>query len=966
MYWPAHSLVGTIAASGLLALVLGLSCLYIYRRDRKVYLGFWALSVLVFSARHLLVGVAVAHPRAATLALFGDALANICGTLLFCWASYSFLRRSPPRAWLYISLLYLAAAVVLYVVYPSPVAVLVPAVFAAGMALRTAFLYLRAPDLDVATRRAPAIGLIGFAAQILVGPFWGHSVRAAAGGLFLSALLYTCVGLGILVAYYEKVKEALKESESRFRGLFEASLEGVLIVTEEGTVIEANPASAWTFGLPSQELVGRRVWELVDVPADCWPHCIPWDALLRLETTSARGDEGTFEAEVVARRQLYRGRPVVVVAVRDVTERKRAEESVRQSERRLRDMLESVHLISAMLDGRGRITFCNDFLLQLSGWNREAVIGQDWFEVFVPPENREKLRRRFASNLTSGRANSHDTNELLLRDGSRRMISWNITVLNDDEGRPIGTASIGEDITERMRAQATLAAERERLAVTLRSIADGVIATDAQGRVTLLSKVAEDLTGWTEKEARGQPITKVFDILDPEDRQPMPHPVSRVLAEGKRTDFSNHTTLLTRTGTELLVEHSAAPIQDAEGATVGAVLVFRDVTEKHRLERELQRASKLEAIGLLAGGIAHDFNNLLTAIGGNLALAGMSLEADEEAKESLAEAEKATYRARDLTQQLLTFAKGGAPIKETASLVELLRESTGFALRGSPVRCHFDIPEDLWPVEIDRGQISQVVNNLVINAVEAMPGGGFIKVSAENVHLDGEDLPLAPGDYVKVVVQDHGVGIAPDRLDQVFDPYFSTKESGSGLGLATSYSIVRRHNGHIAVESEVGRGSTFQVFLPALPYAERAQKPAPPPPPDQRPKGRVLVMDDEESVRRVVKKTLERLGYEAEVVPEGEAAIRAYLEARGRGKGFDAVIMDLTVPGGMGGKEAARALHSADPQVRIIASSGYSNDPVMSESAAYGFSGVIAKPYRVGDLDGVLRRVLGSAPAHAA
>lgn len=965
MLWPVHSLLATIAASMLLTVVLGLFCLHLYRRDDRPYLGVWALAVFAFAVRHMFVALGVLYPRLAALGQFGDALTSIGAVLLFCWASYAFLRQTPPRAWFYIALLYLMASVALFIVYPSPAAVLMPAVFAAVVAVRTALLYLHSPGLDSATRRAPAIGLAVFTAQILLIPFAGNTIRAAVGSLFGSSLLYACVGLGILTAYYEKAKAALRDSESRFRGLFEASLEGILIVTEDGNVIEANPAAATLFGHAPGELVGRRISDLVDIPESSWPNAIPRDALLRLETDCARKDGSTFAAEVVARRQLYRDHPAVVVAVRDVTERKKADESIRQSERRLRDMLESVHLISAMLDGRGRITFCNDFLLQLSGWSREAVIGQDWFDVFVPPEDREAHRRRFASNLVSGRSSSHMTTELLLKDGSRRMISWNITVLTDEVGRAVGTASIGEDITDRMRAQATLAAERERLAVTLRSIADGVIATDAEGRITLLNKVAEDLTGWTEKEARGRMITDVLDFPQGEGSQT--HPVHRVLAEGKALDFRNDTILVTRSDKELMVEHSVSPIRDAQGVTMGAVLVFRDVTEKQRLERELQRASKLEAIGLLAGGIAHDFNNLLTAIGGNISLASLSLEADEEAKESLAEAEKATYRARDLTQQLLTFAKGGAPIKETASLVELLRDSTGFALRGLPVRCHFDIAEDLWPVEVDRGQISQVVNNLVMNAVEAMPTGGFIKVSAENVRVDGDEVALPPGDYVRVVVQDHGVGIPPDRMDRIFDPYYSTKEGGSGLGLATTYSIVRRHNGHIEVESQIGVGSTFRVYLPALPNAVRQQRPEPAPPPVlQGRRGRILVMDDEETVRRVVKKTLERLGYEVAVVAEGEAAIQAYLEARGSGEQYDAVIMDLTVPGGMGGKEAARALRSVDPKACIIASSGYSNDPVMSESAAYGFSGVIAKPYRPTELDELLRRVMADAAAHAA
>ena len=385
--------------------------------------------------------------------------------------------------------------------------------------------------------------------------------------------------------------------------------------------------------------------------------------------------------------------------------------------------------------------------------------------------------------------------------------------------------------------------------------------------------------------------------------------------------------------------------------------MFQDVTEKRKLEDEVAKANKLEDLGLLAGGIAHDFNNLLTAILGNVVLARIETEPDSEVAEILLEAERAAGRARDLTQQLLSFARGGAPVRRALSLAELLSESSSFMLRGSASRCEFTIADGLWPVEVDEGQISQVVQNLVINADEAMPGGGLIRVSAENVELgDGHGLPLPSGPYVRVSVADNGVGIPPEHLSRVFDPYFTTKRKGSGLGLASCYSIIKRHEGHINLQSDQGVGSTFSIYLPAARDAVQAEAMATAAP--VKGDGLVLVMDDEEVVRNVLQRMLIRLGYRVETAADGREAVEMYKRAKAEEHPFDAVIMDLTVPGGMGGLDAMAELVRYDPAVRAVVSSGYSNDPVMSEYRRYGFLRMMSKPYRIEDLGQTLRRLL--------
>jgi nitrogen-specific signal transduction histidine kinase/ActR/RegA family two-component response regulator len=411
-----------------------------------------------------------------------------------------------------------------------------------------------------------------------------------------------------------------------------------------------------------------------------------------------------------------------------------------------------------------------------------------------------------------------------------------------------------------------------------------------------------------------------------------------------------------RDGTIKDVEASTAAIQyNGKSATLGIV---RDVTERNKMEEELQKAQRLESLGILTGGIAHDFNNILVSIIGSLSLIKVHAKSGDKFFDYLTRAEKAALRAKGLTQQLLTFSKGGAPIKKTASIPELIEETANFSLRGSRVRCEFSMPGNLWPVEIDEGQMSQVINNLIINAQQAMPDGGIIRIGAENVIIEeNEGLPLAVGKYVKVSVKDQGTGIPKAYLQKIFDPYFTTKEKGSGLGLATSYSIIKKHGGYLTAESDAGAGATFYIYLPASEKQILVVKGVV----EEEifsGHGRILFMDDQQNVREVAGDMLMSLGYEVEFAGEGHEAIDLYKQAKDSEKPFDAVILDLTVPGGMGGQEAIRRLRKIDPGVKAIVSSGYSGDPIMSEYRGYGFSGVMAKPYEIKKLGEILYNVL--------
>ena len=556
------------------------------------------------------------------------------------------------------------------------------------------------------------------------------------------------------------------------------------------------------------------------------------------------------------------------------------------------------------------------------------------------------------------------------------VLQFNAVLLVADQGWPwngyfvanyfyVGTAFIGlfwrltgerlhqREFLERVKAEGG----RANMEATLQSIGDAVITTDTAGRVVLMNRVAGDLTGWPADQAQGRFLRSVLQLRDPKTQAPIGDPTSQPLPTGGIDAATHPAILASRNGDERAVEWTAAPIREDDGRILGFVLALRDVTTRQRMEEEIQRAHKLESVGLLAGGIAHDFNNLLTSIWGNVALVRNSTAADHPSNRWLSSAEGAVVRARELTQQLLTFAKGGAPIRRTACIRAVVTEVVGFSLRGSNVRCEFLLPDDLWSADVDESQISQVFSNLIINADEAMPEGGTVRVEARNL-LPGDPLPpsLPQGRYVCVTVQDQGVGIAPEHLSRVFFPYFTTKKKGSGLGLAICLSILLKHQGTITVESMVGRGTSFHVFLPASDRTAESGHDAPPRRLAGR--GRILVMDDDPAIRELCGQMLAHLGYESATEPDGAKAIRTYAQARLAGCPFDAVILDLTVPGGMGGKEAAFHILKGDPEACLIVSSGYSTDPIMSEHRLHGFIGVIPKPYGPDALGRALHEVL--------
>jgi len=514
------------------------------------------------------------------------------------------------------------------------------------------------------------------------------------------------------------------------------------------------------------------------------------------------------------------------------------------------------------------------------------------------------------------------------------------------------------DITARREAELALAAEKERLAVTLGSMSEGVITIDAHARVLFMNRAAADMAQWEAAEAVRRDVREICTLLSADTGTLTPLPVADVLERGLQAELPPQTMIKGRSSRMRLVEGRLVPVANISSKRVGGVFVLRDITERRRMEEKLQNAAKMESVGILAGGIAHDFNNILTVILSNLTLLQFDFGGRPEQATLLTEAVQATKRAGELTLQLLTFAKGGDPVRTAVQLPEVLREATTFSQRGSNVKSDFDVAADLWVADVDKAQISQVMQNLVINATQAMPTGGTLRIFAANERIAaGAHAVLPEGDYVRISVTDSGTGILPEHLPKIFDPYFTTKLQGHGLGLATVFSIIKRHQGHIEVTSTVGKGTTFTFWLPAA-KASPGQRSAPRGGPPGPLKGRVLFMDDEAPILKMAERLLKRMGFEFEAVMDGNAAIERYRAAKEEGRPFDLVVMDLTIPGGMGGKEAISILKKYDPGVRAIVSSGYSSDLAMSDYRKHGFSGMVAKPYDIAGLTSVIKTVM--------
>ncbi len=776
-------------------------------------------------------------------------------------------------------------------------------------------------------------------------------------------------------AYHDGV-ELLFPDLAGFVTVFDAVPDGVTILDASGKLRYANRVAMSYLGLDAASASGvktgftEQTYELFQV--DGQPLAakdLPSQRVLAgerpqpLEFLLRRRETGQEQWLVQTSTPICDSPGRVVASInllRDTTAVRRAEADLRHSEERYRRLVELCP-DGIIVHQDGRIIFANTAAARIIGYEAGSDLVGRAVLSFVPEDVRPIVLERMRAMLEHAEDVPLIEERFLRADGSE--VEVEVAGIPFRYGERAAVQLVVRDATLRKNAQreqqraleqaraseAALEREKEWLAVTLRSIGDGIIATDTADRVTLLNPVAETMTGWPQPEAAGRPVGEVFRILHRNTREPL----ADVTGRTPDANGAEHAMLVARDGGERPIALSRTHIRDHAGERLGTVWIFRDVLDQERVEQELLRASKLESLAVLAGGIAHDFNNLLTPILANLSLAAAEIDPKHPMHQCLVDAEKAALRSRDLTAQLLTFSKGGSPIRKPMSLDGVVRESASFVLAGSSSRVEIDIAPELLPVDADAGQLSQVVQNLVLNAAQAMPAGGTVQVLADNVEFAQDEGPLGPGAFVRIRVRDHGAGIPADVLPRIFDPFFTTKTQGSGLGLAMVYAVVRKHDGHVSAESELGQGTTFTVLLPVCTVT-----------PELHPvqtadtlggHGRVLVMDDEPMLRATARTVLQTLGYEVQLARDGDEAIALYRAAWQAGQPFDVVVLDLTVPGGMGGREAMQRLREFDPLVTAVVSSGYADDPVMSRYREHGFAGVVAKPYTARDLDAVLR-----------
>ena len=776
----------------------------------------------------------------------------------------------------------------------------------------------------------------------------GYPIRDANGDII------GLVELTLDITERKQAEEALRLSEEKFSKAFRSTPDRISITTlEDGKFVEVNDSYTRFTGYTREEVIGRSSLELgswinpenrARIVQKLKKQGRIYNEEVRLRTKSGEKSTSLFSAELIN----INGEPCMISVATDITERKHAEEALRESEEKFYKAFHSAPqaiVITTLEDGR--FIEVNDSHSRITGYTREETIGHTTTELntWVDPEEHRRIVKILKEK---GRVDNEEI-QFRIKSGDTYTGLFSAELINIGGEQCIISSST--DITERKEAEEALANEAIRRRILIDESLDGIVILDENAKVYEANQRFAEMLGYSSEEIRELHTWDWDTQWTPKQLLEMGRSVD---AEGLHLETCHRR----KDGTVFDVEISI------NGAViVGQKLIFcvcRDITERKQLEEERRKAAKLESVGTLAGGIAHDFNNILTGIMGNIGLAMRAVGTGEKdrASQRLEEAEKASLQARDLTQQLLTFARGGAPVKKTVSMAELLEESAIFALRGSNVKCEFSFPEDLWPVEVDEGQMNQVITNLVINAQEAMPEGGVININAGNTAVqDKSTLPLSEGRYVEIDIIDHGVGIKKGHLDRIFDPYFTTKQKGSGLGLATSYSIIKNHGGYITVESKVENGATFHIYLPASKKSVAVEKEAKAEVVTTG-EGRILVMDDEETIREMLSKMLPLAGYKVILTEDGAEAIEQYAKAQKSGKPFGAVIMDLTIPGGMGGKEAIKKLLEIDPDAKVIVSSGYATDPIMSVYKKYGFSAVITKPYSVAQIEKVLQSLL--------
>jgi len=759
-----------------------------------------------------------------------------------------------------------------------------------------------------------------------------------------------------LEAQNEQLQRRLEESEAlrtKYRDLYDLAPVGYFTLDEQGVILETNLTAASMLAVIRGALVNKPISCFI-LPEDRSKYLLKQKC--RSETGTGqdwemrmvRPDGSSFWAQLQSSDvQHNTGAPgVCQITLTVIDKRKQAEAEILRDKALLRCIIDSAGDLIYIKDTHGVYQACNKASEKFIGLSEREQIGKTDFDFF--DRDIAQAIREFDQQIMVSGKESRIEEWVTYPDGSRGLLDSVKAPYYGPDGEQLGLVGISRDITERKQMELALHDSEEQFRTLCDAAPIGIFRSDSDGNNIYCNPRWEEITGIAASEGGGKGWIKG---IHPDDLETLDRLWQEAQAKGRI--FCHEHRQVTPQGKTIWVRALASPIYSPSGKILSHVGTLEDITELQRARHDLLKTQKLESLGVLAGGIAHDFNNILTAVFGNISLARLQLHDSEAVAKRLEDAEKAIVRATDLTKQLLTFARGGEPVKKVISVNDLLREAAHFVLHGTNVICEFDHADHLWPVEADEGQLSQVIHNLMLNAVQAMPTGGTVTIRTEKVRT-----PPNGDRFVRISVADTGVGIPEINLQRIFDPYFSTKSQGNGLGLATCYSIIKKHGGKIRVESTVGEGTTFVISLPA------SEQECPDDPEIQtklfRGCGSVLVMDDNEDVRTTAQVIVKELGYTIELAENGTEAVALYLKRKEQGTPFSAVILDLTIPGGMGGRETIGKLLEIDPDVKAIVSSGYSNDPVMANYREYGFNAVLTKPYRPQEMSKVLQELIES------
>lgn len=757
------------------------------------------------------------------------------------------------------------------------------------------------------------------------------------------------VGCHIDISERKRTETDLLKTSTMLETLLNAIPDVIGVQDLDHGIIRYNAAGYSLVGQTPEGISGKKCFEVIG-------HKIPCDICATVETyrtkRPARVEKFVPELGIWLEARAY---PVldangemrfVIEHLRDITKSKHAEEALRKNNLFISSLLKAIPVAVFFKDNQGKYLGCNSIFSDVMGVTEDQIRGKTVHELW-PSELAEKYHVKDLELMQTRKHQVYEFN-VKAKDGRILPVIYAKDVFLDGAGEVAGLVGAFLDISDLKMAEAALRKSEEKFRTLIETTNTGYVFIDENGLVSDANDEYVRLSGHSKlEELRGR---SVIEWTAEADKERNAMAVKTCFQKGFIRNFE--TMYVDKKGKTTPIEINATCLPVA--GKVQIITLCRDISERRRTEELLANAQKLESLGVLAGGIAHDFNNLMGGIFGYIEVASVT-STEENVKQDLAKVMQTIDRARDLTRQLLTFAKGGSPIQEVSPLFPFIEQTAQFALSGSNALCRFDIPEGLWSVNFDKNQIGQVIDNLVINAQQAMPLGGTIVLAARNVALSESEHPLLKkGDYVRLSVIDTGIGIPNELQKRIFDPFFTTKAKGHGLGLATSYSIINRHGGCIDVFSEQGKGTTFNVYLPAA--REQANRSNDVQIKEHRGSGTFLLMDDEEVVRKAVSLMLKTFGYNVVCKVNGQEAIDYVASAMRDNQALAGMLFDLTVPGAMGGKEAIRQIRKMGVHIPAFVSSGYADDPVMRNPAEYGFTASISKPYRGSELMEILEK----------